>query len=135
MDHQIERIEAALGSMSILGPRGLTAYLKQPAPDFPEASQTEVARLIDLLLENDPNHPARLRFSGLIREWDNLKEPNWSAGTSRNTAERRKRIHELLKLDNLLSRRVDVLIPFYPIEEPLIIAETHKEWYHPKTGL
>jgi hypothetical protein len=83
MESQLERIEAALGSMSLLGPRALTAYLGKPTPDFADASEQEIAQLIDLLLAEDPNHPARLRFSGLIREWDNLKDPDWGAETYR----------------------------------------------------
>jgi hypothetical protein len=135
MEPQLERIEAALGSMSLLGPRALAAYLRKPTPDFPDASVREVAGLIDLLLADDPNHPARLRFSGLIREWDNLKDPDWSAGTSRNTEERRELIHQLLQTDSPLMVRIDSLIPFYRLEEPLVIAETHTDWYDPKTGL
>jgi len=135
MESQLERIEAALGSMSLLGPRALAAYLGKPTPDFPNASEKEVAELIDLLLADDPNHPARLRFSGLIREWDNLKDPDWGAGTLRNTEERRKLIHEFLKTDSPLIVRIDSVIPFYRLEEPLIIAEAHKDWYDPKTGL
>src|SRR5687768_9794131 len=128
MKPQLERIEAALGSMSLLGPRALAVYLRKPTPDFPDASAPEVAALIDLLLADDPNHPARLRFSGLIREWDNLKDPDWSAGSLRNTEERREQIHERLETDTPLRVRIDSLIPFYRLEEPLIIAEEHKDW-------
>jgi hypothetical protein len=134
MEPQIERIEAALGSMTLLGPRGLADYLRQPTPDFSTASQSEVSELIDLILSDDPNHPSTLRFSSLLREWDNSKDA-WVAGTPRNTAERRSRIHDLLKSDNLLRHRIDSLVPFFRLQEPLIIAEAHQDWYDPKLGV
>lgn len=131
----LERIDAALGSMSLLGPRALIPYLKQPAPDFEQLADSELSSVLDLILTEDANHPARLRFAGLIREWDNLKNPSWAANTSRNTLGRRTRIYELLKLEALLKTRVDTLIPFFAIEEPLIIAEAHVDWYDPKPGI
>lgn len=135
MSAQLERIDAALGTMTLLGPRALVDYLQRPGPDFPEASLSEVDELIELLLSDDPNHPARLRFSGLIREWDNQNKPPWGPETPRNTAGRRERIYELLKADDSLRLRVDSLIPFFRVEEPLIIAEKHQDWYDPKRGL
>lgn len=131
----LERIEAALGSMSLLGPRDLMAYLNKPAPDFQTLPDPEIFTVMDLLLSKDANHPARLRFAGLIREWDNQKESIWGGNTPRNTAERRTKIYELLKLDDALKVRVDSLIPFFSIDEPLIIAESHADWYDPKPGI
>ena len=135
METEIERIEAALGSMTALGPRGLADYLRQPTPDFLPASDMQVSALIDQILSDDPNDPPRLRFSSLMREWDNAQEPAWGNSTARNTDERRNRIHELLKADVLLCSRIDSLIPFFRLEEPLIIRETHSDWYDPKPGL
>src|SRR2546430_5171388 len=71
MEKLIERIEMALGAMALGGPRNLRAYLERPGPDFEDASKDEVDAAIDLLLSADPNHPARLRFSNLLRSWDN----------------------------------------------------------------
>ena len=106
-----ERIEMALGAMQPAGPRDLRAYLAQPGPDLAKASETEVEEMIDLLLGIDPNTPARLRFSNLLRAWDNAKEAAWAVGTARNTAQRRQRIHERLKSGAELERRVDDLMP------------------------
>jgi hypothetical protein len=131
----IQRIEAALGSMTALGPRGLVDYLRQPTPDFSAASDPEVAALVDRILGDDPNDPPRLRFSSLIREWDNAKTPPWCSGTSRNTEGRRTRIYDLLKATPHLRARINSLIPFFHLEEPLIISEAHEDWYDPKTGL
>jgi hypothetical protein len=135
VETEIQRIEAALGSMTALGPRGLVDYLRQPTPDFSPASDVQVAVLIDQILSDDPNDPSRLRFSSLMREWDNAQGPSWGNDTARNTDERRNRIHELLKGDQSLRNRIDSLIPFFRLEEPLIIREKHSEWYDPKPGL
>ena len=78
MDTFLERIEMALGAMAAGGPRHLRAYLEQPGPDFQKATPVEIDEIIDLLLSGDPNHPARLRFSNLLRSWDNAKDAKWA---------------------------------------------------------
>jgi hypothetical protein len=135
MSTNLERIEAALGSMSFRGPKDLNEYLAQPAPDFEKFSKAQVEIILDSLLSGDPNGTAQLRFSGLMREWDNSKEPSWGDETSRNTLERRSRIYQLLRLADNRTVQVDELIPFYRIEEPLVIAEKPDDWYEPKTGI
>ena len=130
-----ERLEIALGAMGTGGPRNLRAYLEQPGPDFEKANADEVEMLIDLILAPDPNQPARLRFSNALRSWDNAKEAKWTNGTARNTAVRRALIHELLRSDNILAKRIDDLLPFYRLQEPLIIAAEHRDWYEPSTGI
>lgn len=134
MTNLLERIDIALGAMSNT-PRNLVAYLKQPGPDIEEATPAVINGMLDLLLSNDPNDLTRLRFSNLLRSWDNTKEATWTAGTARNTAGRRKLIHHLLKSAPLLEQRIDALIPFYPLEEPIIISERHQDWYSPHLGV
>ena len=135
MENLLERIEAVLGTLTTGGPRGLCAHLKNPGGEFEVASPTEVDHMIDQLLSADPNHPARVRFSSLLRSWDNAKDTKWTAGTPRNTEIRRKRIHELLKSDATLQSRIDTTLPYFPLEEPLIIAEEHRDWYQPQPGI
>lgn len=91
--------------------------------------------MVDLLLSINPNNPSRLRFSHLLRSWDNVKEARWTNGSDRNTAARRKRIHELLQSGSQLEARIDALLPFFHLEEPVIIAEEHKDWYEPRLGV
>src|ERR1035437_2660325 len=135
MTTPLERIEVALGAMTTWGPRNLRGYLEQPGPDFEKSPAAEVESMIDLLLSADPNHPARLRFSDILRSWDNEKNAKWIDDTLRNTLERRKRIHTLLKSDQKLQERIDEILPYYSLEEPLIIAEEHRDWYDPKLGV
>lgn len=90
--------------------------------------------MIDLILSADPNHAARLLFSNLLRTWDNVKDARWTRGVDRNTATRRKLIHELLQSGSL-EDRIDTLLPFFRLEEPLIIAERHQDWYDPRPGV
>jgi hypothetical protein len=135
MDSLLERIEMALAAMGPGGPRDLRAYLEQPGPDFQKATSVEIDEIINLLLSTDPNHPARLRFSNLLRSLDNAKDARWAADTPRNTAARRKQIHELLRSGQGLEARIDALLPFYHLDEPLIIAEEHQDWYAPRPGV
>ena len=130
-----DRIDAALGVMASVGPRDLRAYLRQPGPDFEKAGDGDVDRAIDEMLAPDPNAPARLRFSNLLRSWDNAKEAKWVDDTARNTSARRTLIHRLLKSGATLALRMDALVPFYNLEEPLVIAERHQDWYAPAAGV
>jgi hypothetical protein len=134
MTDYVDRLQAALGAMTNR-PRALCDYLKKPGPGFDEASATEIGKMLSMLLSVDPNDPVRIRFSNLLHSWDNAKTEDWIASTTRNTAPRRARIHELLESDNKLAERIDALLPFYPLEEPLIIAENHDDWYEPALGV
>jgi hypothetical protein len=128
-------IAVALGAMESAGPRKLLAYLRQPGPDFEPASEAEVSHMTSLLLSDDPNEPSRLRFSQLLRSWDNEKDAVWTGTTTRNTADRRKLIHAKLEAGNALAARIDRLLPFFPLDEPIIIADAHQEWYRPVNGV
>ncbi len=130
-----ERIELALGAMRAAGPRDLRAFLAQPAPDVPPATASEITQMLDTLLSDDPNNPSRLRFSDALRGWDNAKDASWIGGTRRNTRERRALIHEKLKSGDSLGARIDGILPFFPLEEPLIIATEHEDWYKPQDGV
>jgi hypothetical protein len=136
MQKTLDRIEMALGAMAPGGPRNLRSYLEQPGPDIDKATPREIDDIINLLLlSTDANNPARLRFSNLLRSWDNSKDGPWTGDTARNTAARRKRIHVLLHSGPDLESRIDVLLPFYHLQEPLIIAEEHRDWYAPRPGV
>lgn len=134
-DKTTERIEAALGVMSTIGPRNLRRYLEHPAPDFERASLEEVETCIGAILGANPNTLPRLRFSGLLHSWDNARDVSWAATTSRNTLERRQLIHRLLESGEELERRIDSLLPYYRVDEPFVIAEEHREWYSPREGV
>lgn len=131
----LERIEMTLGAMAAGGPRNLRTYLEKPGPDFKEASASEVDKIVDLLLSVEANNAARLRFSNLLRSWDNAKDPTWADGTARNSAERRKRIHHRLTSGAELEKRIDNLLPYYHLDEPLLISEAHEDWYSPVPGV
>jgi len=135
MSQLIERIEIALGAMAQAGPRDLRAYLEKPGPDFSSASPAEIDSMLGLILSPDPNSKIRLLFSNLLRSWDNSKDGRWVNATTRNTVARRKRIHELLKSDAGLEKQIDAILPFFQLEEPLIIAEHHRDWYLPQKGV
>ena len=134
MTDYADRLQAVLGAITHR-PRALRDYLKKPGPDFGDASAADIEKMLSLLLSVDPNDPVRIMFSNLLHSWDNAKTEDWIAQTTRNTTARRARIHELLKSDSKLVQRIDSLLPFYPLEEPLIIAENHDDWYAPTLGV
>lgn len=134
MKDHLDRIQAVLGAM-IDKPRGLRAHLKNPGGDFDPAADQDIDRMLAAILSHDPNAAARIRFANLLHAWDNDKDGDWTAQTQRNTSARRERIHTLLKSDNALIERIDSLLPYYPLEEPHIIAEHHADWYAPSVGV
>lgn len=129
-----EHIDMALAALQA-GPRDLRAYLAKPGPDMEEASEQAVDEMIDALLAADPNTPVRLRFSNLIRSWDNLMSAPWAEGTKRNTVARRHVIHTRLKSGDALEARINKVIPYFPLDEPLLISEVHEDWYDPSLGI
>jgi hypothetical protein len=135
MDSLLERIETALSAMASTGPRNIREYISRPGPDFELATQNDVDSAINIVLSEDPNSPARLKFSNLLRSWDNAKQAKWAGDTHRNTPARRERIHQLLNSDAELVQRIDDLVPYYSLDEPLIIAEQHQDWYNPRAGV
>ncbi len=116
-------------------PRDIRAYLARPGPDFDNLSSSGVSRLLDLLLSNDPNGEERVAFSNLLHTWDNIKDATWIDGTLRNTAARRSRIHALLRSETELERRIDSLLPFFHLDEPVIVLEQPRDWYNPQDGV
>jgi hypothetical protein len=130
-----QRLDAALGAMASLGPRNLREYLKKPAPDFEDASSMDIDAIINLILSDNPNQPARLKFSNLLRKWDNEKDALWTNETLRNTGSRRSRIYDLLKCDSGLAARIDSVVPFYHLDEPVIVSLEHVDWYKPAVGI
>jgi len=130
-DQLRDRIEVALGAMGRSGPRPLLAYLKKPGPDFEEASSDLLAEAIDQMLSANPNDAARLLFAGLLRSWDNTREAPWTKGTPRNKQQRRELIHSLLESTPELIRRIDLALPFFQLDEPVVIAREHRDWYTP----
>lgn len=134
MKHLLDRIDATLGAMTAR-PRALRYYLGQSEPDFTPPTEKDVETMLSMLLSSDPNDSVRVRFSNLLRSWDNAKDADWIKETARNTEQRRKRIHQLLKSDETLEHRINSLLPFYHLEEPLIIAEDHLDWYAPRLGV
>lgn len=134
LEQLADRVNAALGAM-VDRPRGLVKYLRQPGPDFEPANDDDIELILSSVLSPDPNDTYRIKFSNLLHSWDNAKDGDWIAGTARNCAARRIRIHELLESDVALVRRIDALIPFFQVGEPLIIAEEHEDWYTPVSGV
>jgi hypothetical protein len=133
MNARLERIEMALGAMGNR-PRWLRGYLEKPGPEVEVVSSHEIDELLDMLLSPNPNDLARVRFSDRLRGWDNVREAGWTESTPRNTADRRQVIHRLLRSDESLRNRIDLLIPHFPLEEPLVVAEEHEDWYVPREG-
>jgi hypothetical protein len=130
MDNSRRRILKALLAMDG-GPEAIEDYLLMPFPGLGAAPRTELPELWALMLSSDPNEPARLQFSDRLHAWDNSSGGEWTSGTPRNTDARRERILLLLGTDAETNSRINLLLPRYSIEEPVVIAVDHIPWYPP----
>lgn len=128
-----ERISAAIASLKDSGPKEIRRYFSRSRPDLEDATDEQIVKMLDMILDKDPNKPFVRKFESLFRDWDNAKESDsWVSGTLRNTAERRKRIHECLKSGLEFAQKVDLQIPFYHFLRPQqVIAKEHRDWYCP----
>jgi hypothetical protein len=72
--------------------------------------------LLASIVGDDPSAEPRLKFERALHEWDYVENADWTEGTDRNTAERRRAIYRRLRLSNDLSARADDLIPVFQLE-------------------
>jgi hypothetical protein len=127
------RVETMLGTM-ILKPRSLARALLSEVcdDDCGPAAEADLPSLFDLMLSDDPNESARLRFGDLLRKWDNARDADWVGQTSRNTRERRDLIYDLLQAGPALRQRISETLPHCSVGEPLIVSDEHRAWYKPE---
>lgn len=71
----------------------------------------------------------RLRY--LLVIWD-ASDAEWTAGSSRNTAERRKRIYDVLGVTDGLRTALNERLPFAPWQPPVLISDVFQRWYTPE---
>jgi hypothetical protein len=114
------------------GPAPLDQFLQIPWPGMQPVTQQDLRRCHDLLLSADPNEPVRLRFGDLLRQWDNALNGAWNADTRRNTTPRRQLIYQLLAVDADMIARIEALLPFCRIEEPVVVHDETADWYNPE---
>ena len=115
------------------GPQGIEASLRQAAARYHVTFDEErIERAKRVILHEDPTAPSRILFARYLHRWDHLPAPAWAAGTPSNSCARRARIHDLLEVDAGFRAACDTLIPpRLDVDEPVVIAEEHKEWLTP----
>jgi hypothetical protein len=134
MDLSRNRLEIAIGVLALVGPRNLHRVLASPIADAPVLPDTEVRKLVDTLPHRDPNSAELVRFVSLLRSWDNAVEPAWDTNSDRNSGARRSKIYQLLEAGPAFDEAIDRLFPYFRLDEPVVIAKEHVEWYEPKEG-
>ena len=85
MEQYLERIEMALGAMTRGGTPKPSRLSRTARSGFRKGIAGRGRRDDRIVLSADPNQPARLLFSNLLRTWDNVKEASWTRGADRNT--------------------------------------------------
>lgn len=123
-------VEFALRSMGDT-PRALEAALRSIASIREVKLPLNPLEWLRGYLEEAGANNATEHAIGLqLRAWDRTEQGTWIAGSEPLTALRRKRVYQLLKIDEHLKELFDGrLPPFTESEVPIVIAEDHTPWY------
>lgn len=127
-DHSYEILDAALNVM-VKGPTPLTRAL-EVAPSLAGISGSlSVDQLAEQLGRAAADDPVRNRLRTSLVAWDYDNVSEWTAGTARNTEERRQLIYQCLDLPERFSAYLDGTLPFARLDPVIVIAEKFRPWY------
>jgi Z1 domain len=120
---------AALDAMSAGGPQGLARRLVFEAEPLGRPELAEPEALVSYL-ESGPPSEDRLwvKLKRTLASWDAEASSSWTAGTAARTTERRRRIYELLELDDASARALDGSYPAAR-DETIVISRRFEQWY------
>jgi hypothetical protein len=127
-DSQYEILEAALRVM-VKGPASLQNALTVAPSLAGLDGRMDCVDLLTRLRGARPDDPLRNLLRTSLVAWDYEEAPEWVAGTSRNTRERRDLIYQKLAMDSELSTQIDEDLPFAPVEGVIVVAEKFTPWY------
>lgn len=127
-DSQYEILAAALNVM-VIGPTPLSAVLAATPALAGLDGEMTCADLLARLQQASPDDPVRNRLRTALVSWDYAEAPEWAAGTSRNTRERRDLIYLRLALDPQLTSQIDADLPFASVEGVIVVADKFTPWY------
>jgi Z1 domain. len=117
---------AALDGMRRTGPKpvhGLAAMFGD------EPGLTDGSALLAHLSAAGPEDALRQRFHRALATWDHEgTDSPWTAGTRRNSAERRAVVTVALGVDDATSALFADLFPFAAADAPIVIADDWEEW-------
>lgn len=84
-------------------------------------------QLVDVLCDQDPNAPARIRFQVLVSKWDGAApEEEWTQGSERHSAVRRALEMERLGFSPAATGRLNGVFPREP--SAVMIVDTDGDW-------
>lgn len=113
-------------------PKKLSRYLGFFADELAAPDCIDIAEVIDRAARPDLNDPVRLALHHALARWDYSTDASWTGDTEPNTPERRKLIYRLLGLDADQGKVLDLALPPYAAEQPVVIAAEHERWYTPE---
>lgn len=85
--------------------------------------------LVKAIASEDLNDPIQLEMGRALSRWDYADGGSWTAGTARNTKARRELMYKLLEFTESLREACDRRLPTKTIEDPSVVAVSHREWY------
>jgi hypothetical protein len=117
---------AALDSMQRPGPRRLHAFAAMVDDD---ESLRDGTALLRHLHAAGPDDPLRQQFAHALAAWDHYQgDAPWTAGTERNTSERRESINTALEIDAATIALFADLFPVATLAGTIVIADDWEDW-------
>ncbi|MED5812902.1 Z1 domain-containing protein [Mycolicibacterium sp. 050232] len=125
--------EDLVSAIAGLVERGPASLLKRVNVDREGREVVSDEDLVNFLEDdNQQSNIAILRLSLALSDWDFEPAPAWDSGeagaTAPRTAERRQRIHKLLRIPEAASRRLDEIAPVATMRTA-VISLRWKPWY------
>ena len=127
-DMRYEILDSALNVM-VKGPTSLERALDL-APSLAGLDGSLSAEdLVVLLSGAAADDPLRNRLRTSLVAWDYDNLSGWTAGTARNTEERRSLIYDRLDLPDDIRKFIDETLPFARLDPVIVIADKFRPWY------
>jgi hypothetical protein len=126
---------ATLGEMSFSRPKRLSRALAYQAADLEPSSLAETCASEEdfkrALRESRSTDRLVELWRKQLTAWDYLENADWSTASARTDA-RRNDVYDRLEVDTETRKLLDSLIPVFKSEGPVVISDTHAEWYSTK---
>ncbi|MDN3238676.1 Z1 domain-containing protein [Glycomyces tritici] len=131
-DVRVALHQAVLGDMATSKPKRLQKSLTYQAEDIEPSDLARSCASEDDFRQTLREVSSTDRLVDMWRKrltsWDYADGPSWSQASSR-TEERRGDIYDRLELGPETRKLLSQLIPVYKTEAPVVISDTHREWY------
>lgn len=111
-------------------PKDLAGVIEFVARSNDVVIAAPLVKLVRHLEASGPNDMLRHALTLKLQQWDHEEKPDWAPLTEPHSEERRGRVLHLLGFEQSQFKAINDVIPrFTETDVPIVIAESHEEWY------